>query len=439
MDTPFVCYGRQRRLISVTLSYYINTHLDDLEGKPLMLIPYNEVKALFKDIDDTLHIYCAFPNITRHPGFVVAFEEGPRPRYLGRLTDDISTLDLEAMVPAPRDEEPETFDDRSLPAFRRKMEAAIQAGKQAKKNTRERKRRERVVTKQGWCAQLRRAQCYLGLRPRGAASKDDRYHRDPNLTYEESLIAQEEYERAAGIKLPHLDTTKHAPYPFNQSVVFVCVDVEAYEKNNRVITEVGISTLDTLDIQGVAPGEGGAGWMSKIRARHFRIAEHGDYNNTEYVSGCADKFEERFGTSEWISIEEAPQVIASCFRHPFSASNQYLPYPFDRNRLGRHGSGRHGPESRHLPSVNDPDRKRNIVLVGHDIKADIDYMRTMGYDITNLSNLLEAIDTADMYRAMKHEPERRNLGAVLLTLDLVGWHLHNAVNFPENLCKEKGA
>ena len=31
------------------------------------------------------------------------------------------------------------------------------------------------------------------------------------------------------------------------------------------ITEIGISTLDTLDLINVPPGEGGAEWMKKIR------------------------------------------------------------------------------------------------------------------------------------------------------------------------------
>ena len=404
------------------LSYYIHTRLDHTEGQPLLLVPQHEVGALFREIDKKFNIYCQFPDITRYPGFVVEFHESPRPRYLGRLTESTSTMDLEAMVPDPSEEEPEVIEDRSLPAFRRKMETAIQAGKNAKKNARERKRKDRVVMKKGWCAQLRRAQCYLGLRPRGTVARDE-FHHDPNQTYEESVAAQEAYERAAGIKLPPLITTKVAPSQFHQSVVFVCVDVEAYEKNQKVVTEVGISILDTLDLQQIAPGEGGEAWMKKIRSRHFRIAEAAHYNNTQYITGCADKFEERFGTSEWISIEEAPQVVASCFRHPFSAPGQYRPYPSDYNAVGRHGSG-----SQYIPAVNESIPKRNIVLVGHDIKADIDYLRTMGYDVSNLSNLLEAIDTADLFRAMKREQQTRNLGAVLLELDLVGWHLHNAVS-----------
>ena len=403
-------------------SYYIHTLLDFHEDKPLLLIPLQEVENLFRKIHKDLGIYCRFPDITRHPGFVVDFDEGPRPRYLGRLTENCSLTELQAMIPDRLQEEPEEVGDRSFPAFRRKMEAAILAGKNRQKNVKDRKRKDRVETKKGWCAELKRAQCYLGIRPRGTVDKAA-FIGDPNHSYEESQAAQEAYEKAAGLKLPDLIITNPAPYPFDQNIVFVCVDIEAYEKDRNRITEIGISTLDTLDLLTTPPGDGGAEWMNKIRARHFRIAEHGHLKNTEYVTGCADNFMEKFGTSEWISLKEAPQVIASCFRHPFSTPGQYYPYPDDFKKVGRNGSG-----SQYLPPVDDTQPKRNIVLVGHDIKADIDFLRIMGYDVTNLPNLLEAIDTADLFRAMKHEQQPRSLGAVLLELELVGWHLHNAVS-----------
>ena len=405
-----------------TSSHYIHTLLDFHEGKPLLLIPIKEVEALFKEIHKTLGIYCRFPDISRHPGFEIDFQVGPRPRYLGRLTENCSLDDLEAMIPDTHEEEPEMVEDHSFPAFRRKMEAAILAGKNRKKNANEKKRRDRVETKKSWCAQLRRAQCYLGVRPRGTVDKEA-FHSNPNHSYEESQAAQEAYERASGLTLPKLVITDSAPYPFDQDVVFVCVDVEAYEKDHHKITEIGISTLDTRDLSDISPGEGGAEWMKRIRARHFRIVEHAHLVNTEFVSGCADNFMERFGTSEWISIEEAPQAVASCFRHPFSAAGQYYPYPDDPNKVGRHGSGSH-----YLPPVDNTREKRNIVLVGHDIQADIEYLRKIGYDVSNLSNLLESVDTADIFRATKREQQIRNLGAILLELELVGWHLHNAVS-----------
>lgn len=57
-------------------------------------------------------------------------------------------------------------EDRSFAAFKAKMEAAVQATKNKTKSQKERKKKERVTQKQGWCAQLQRTQCYLGVRPR---------------------------------------------------------------------------------------------------------------------------------------------------------------------------------------------------------------------------------------------------------------------------------
>ena len=184
------------------------------------------------------------------------------------------------------------------------------------------------------------------------------------------------------------------------------------------MTEIGVSTLDTNNLIKLPPGEGGKNWMTAIRPRHFRITEHKNIINQEFIVGCADKFEKDFGTSSFISINEAPQVIASCFQEPFSAS-----YRMKSNNVPEISDSLH-----HALNLEDPHAKRNIVLVGHDIRSDIDYLRRIGYDVGNLSNLLEAIDTAEMFKALKHEQQSRNLGAVLLELEMVGWNLHNAVS-----------
>ena len=198
-----------------------------------------------------------------------------------------------------------------------------------------------------------------------------------------------------------------APYPFDLSVVFICVDVEAYESNHSLITEIGISTLDTYDLVGIPPGYKGSSWMKKIRARHFRILENSGQTNGQYVSGCPDRFQ--FGQSEWISVVEAASTVASCFKHPFSAP--LLPTIKDTTE---------GVQ------MYEPD-KRNIVLVGHDVSADINYLRRVGYNVKNLSNLHEILDTADLYRAAKNETQIASLATLLDDLGIDAWFLHNAV------------
>ncbi len=395
-------------------------------------MPAVEFQALLEDIDKQLDLQLEFPKI---PGFRIRFSDkgSPRARYLGQLTPKIDLTLMERMIPGPQFKEKgenEVLDDRSFAAFKKKIEAAIEAGKNKSKAAKEKKRNERVVQKKGWCAQLKRAQRYLGVRPRRTATENDDplQHLDP--PWEELEKARRAYQLAAGINLPEMDVAKPIPCPFDLDVVFVCVDVEAYEREHKAITEIGISSLDTRDLIGVSPGEGGTAWFNKIRSRHFRIREYSHLRNTEFVAGCADRFEKAFGTSEWVFKEEAPKVVASCFRPPFATRpldiTTSIQYPsIEQSQTGPFQSNGSASNVQHDDN-NQP--KRNLILVGHDIKTDIDYLRELGYNVRNLSNLLEAIDTVDLYRALKQEQNPRNLGQVLLDLGLTGWNLHNAVS-----------
>ena len=259
----------------------------------------------------------------------------------------------------------------------------------------------------GWCRQLKRAQRYLGLRPRRPeAAKSDWISRS-GTSWEDYLRAKEEHERALESFQPtlHIDVDEPVPYPFDEHILFICIDVESFERNHNQITEIGISTLDTYDLVGIAPGKGGKAWLPKIRARHFRIKEHVYLVNKDFIQGCADRFEKGFGKSEFISIKEAPQVVASCFRPPYSR-------PANENT-----------------AISGKEEKRNIILVGHDTKTDINYLRQIGYDVANLSNLVEILDTTELYRALKHDSQSSGLGSLLVDLGLTGWNLHNAVGF----------
>lgn len=107
--------------------------------------------------------------------------------------------------------------------------------------------------------------------------------------------------------------------------------------------------------------------------------------------------------SEFINLKDTPHIIASCFKPPFS------------------GPGK-------VTAEDDEQPKRNIILVGHDVGADVDFLRSIGYDVHNLSNLMEQVDTAIMWRYLKREINPRNLGSILADLSIIGWNLHNAGN-----------
>lgn len=181
-----------------------------------------------------------------------------------------------------------------------------------------------------------RAQRYLGLIPKS----------------EDSLLPD-----MAALSIAAASTDLPPPYPFDNEPIFISIDVEAWERNQRMVTEVGVATLDTRDLKDIAPGRVGEAWHKRVRARHFRIIEYKNYVNHEFVQGCPGEFE--FGESEFVGKDSIGGVLASCFKHPFSGK-QYTAQDDDFPALGASASSA-------------PPEIRNIVLVGHDLSQDINY------------------------------------------------------------------
>ena len=98
------------------------------------------------------------------------------------------------------------------------------------------------------------------------------------------------------------------PFRNEWSARFVCVDAEAYERNNSIVTEIGIAILDTDDIIGVAPGEKGQNWFPLIETHHLRVKEVSDMVNHEFVNGCPDYFD--FGLVTRIQARCSMKLIA---------------------------------------------------------------------------------------------------------------------------------
>lgn len=110
--------------------------------------------------------------------------------------------------------------------------------------------------------------------------------------------------------------------------------------------------------------------------------------------------------SEWISLKNAPQIIASCFKAPFSGPVESI-QPIEDGE-----------------EVEEITPKRKVVFVGHDTLTDVRYLRDLGYNVLNIPPH-ELIDTAEMYRWLRRETSNRNLGSVLADLGIAGWNLHN--------------
>lgn len=246
----------------------------------------------------------------------------------------------------------------------------------AKGKAKAKRQQDRLNKHKSMVHQFKRAQRHLGLRE-----------------------TVQGHQAAQSRPAPAIDPSKPVPFAFDQSVVFVCVDVESYEGDHHKITEVGIATLDTRDLQGIAPGDNGKAWRELIQARHFRIKEYKHLVNSRYVAGNPDGF--MFGESTFVPLNEAAQHVASCFRAPFGAQG------FSNSQI---------------------QEQRNIILLGHNTLSDVRYLQQLGYDPIKEGIILEIMDTAVMYQVWHRDQQPTKLGNILADFDIIGWRLHNAGN-----------
>lgn len=420
-----------------------------MSSRPLLLVPAIQVQELIDEINDEFNCALTLPTDI-HLGLVIPFEDDgtPQPQFLGQCTSREMKDKLEYSIRAASHDQddhnppagctPEV--DRSFAAFRRKIEAALEATKNKNKAAKAKKRQNQIEKRQEWSRTLRRTQRYLGLRPR-------RPHGllpptlDDSVSWEERQKAEYEYGLACGTILEPLNVKEPAPFQFSEEPIFICVDVESNERCHDQITEVGVSVLDTLDLVNIPPGDAGNNWIARIRSRHFRIQERSYIVNKDFIAGCPDKFE--FGESEWVSVSDVVRVVDECFQPPYSGDID-LAVEEKREKDVHSDIVVEGmlPEYKLRP--------RNIVFLGHDTQTDIKYLRTLGSTlfvdhsqsppITPENSpvkkgsqkvrpiFLEALDTATLFRVLKRDTNPRSLGQVLLDLGITGWHLHNAGN-----------
>ncbi|KAI9690943.1 MAG: hypothetical protein M1822_008563 [Bathelium mastoideum] len=187
--------------------------------------------------------------------------------------------------------------------------------------------------------------------------------------------------------LTHSDEAEVLHAPISKDLIFICIDLEAFEFSRKKITEIGVSILDVRDIKSSFPTPDISLWLSHIHTRHFRIEEHAEYVNKVNVHGCPDSFD--FGSSQWIHLNQIEALMKSIF------------CVLDKNR---------------------PDEFRNIILVGHDVKNDIGFFRSVGISVFSWDTVIATLDTQKMM------PTQTGLCRTLLALGETPEHLHNAGN-----------
>lgn len=309
-----------------------------------------------------------------------------RPRFLGHTTSR-SQYDffINSINPNEQDQSMAPSEGVSAAKFKEQMALAAEAAKNKSKKMKRERQEKNVFRRQTMGKQLLQAQRYLGLR---GQEQDDAM---PDL---------------ANLTISPFDVNQPGIHTRESDVIIISIDVESFEKAHNIITEVGVSTLDTRDLHGTAPGHCGENWHQFVRGRHFRVEENKGYINKQYVKGCPEDF--LFGQSEFVPLKEMPSALTKCFHEPFSKQTK----------------GANAQEA----TKEDPQQRRNIVLLGHDIEQDIQYCHKLGFSVLGRGNLLATLDTKAMYQAYTRDHSPRGLGGIMADFGFTAWGLHNAGN-----------
>lgn len=71
---------------------------------------------------------------------------------------------------------------------------------------------------------------------------------------------------------------------------------------------------------------------------------------------------------------------------------------------------------------------RSVVVVGHDVKQDIQYLNSLDFDVYEMANLVEVVDNQKLHQHRSKFYNGQSLCAVLAGLDISYRFLHNAGN-----------
>ncbi|KAI8950923.1 hypothetical protein F4801DRAFT_547371 [Xylaria longipes] len=337
----------------------------------LLLVPTIQFEKYLDIANHELDVNLAIPRGGAGKRFALTFGEfdTPRPRFLGRA-NGAQALDA---LKARTDEVPDDDLRRLTPAcyqvYLDKINEIYDSLKADKKKNPEVARQKRIQRQKDSGRMLKRVQRYLGLRRATPHVPGNSYR---------------------GLVATSWDVSKPAPFKPRESVRFVCVDVEAYERDTRLVTEIGLAVLDTDDVIDKCPGERGENWFSLIQAHHFRIMERSSMVNSEFVQGCPEAFD--FGKTHMVPIKDINWAVG--------------------NILGN----------------NKPEDRRPVIIVGHDIGQDLKYLLKIGYNSWCAPQIVDEADTQTMFKRIERSPNGRGLAMVCAELGIPGYHYHNAGN-----------
>ncbi|KAK4237394.1 hypothetical protein C8A03DRAFT_34641 [Achaetomium macrosporum] len=356
--------------------YYIYAPPQMNIDKAVILVPTYQFQHVLDAVNAKLDTQLTIPPGRNEGRFKMTFGFGntPRPRFLGRSSNGASFRKLVKSTPGPhQDDDISKVAQADLDNFQHLI-ARTRADRKSRKRS-DRNRSKRIASHKAWGQSIKRVQRYLGLRQRVVAA-----------------------EIADGVDKPAvLDLSEPTSVKPENSVMFLAVDVEAWEQNQNLVTEVGIATLDTTEIQNIAPGNGGQNWFPYIRARHFRVKENSWAVNRRYVHGCPERFS--FGRSEFVRQAQIEPILKQL------VEGATLTDPVDGMT-----------------------KQRPVVLVFHEAASDIKYLKLLAYHVEAVRNVLEVVDTRMMHQYLVRSNDSASLASVLNHLSIPYRHLHNAGN-----------
>ena len=215
----------------------------DISQTTFLLIPTFQAQALLDEINSALNLNLTLTGVGKE-GLVIEIdnERLPQPVYLGRSSTRDRKMKLEGKVPSALENwgpwvhlvEPRVFEE-----FEKKNKQSIATVK-TKKNTHKQAARDARMKK--WQACLGRVQAYFGLRPA----------LQPNVPQPSFANGQ----------IRAIDVLRPVKWAFQTAPIFISIDLEWMDRYGAMgsLTEVGISTLDMLDLEGVPPGDYGEQW-----------------------------------------------------------------------------------------------------------------------------------------------------------------------------------
>ncbi|KAI1634129.1 hypothetical protein F4809DRAFT_542890 [Biscogniauxia mediterranea] len=337
----------------------------------LLLVPSYQFQRFLHFTNASLNGSLAIPRGVARDDYFLTFGEWglPVPRFLGRVQSCNGLKDLENRAKALEFDDLSGLSPPRVQLYYNKMDHIYDSFKsQGDRKQAVEIRNKRVERLKGNSRMVKRVQRYLGLRkPRlvGTPSLPDPLHLSWNAN-------------------------RPSPYKPTCAVRFVCVDVEAMERNRNIVTEIGLAILDTSRIENIAPGERGENWASKIEAHHFRIEEYSHFVNKRFVKGCPEAF--HFGKSVFVPRMGMARVLGQVIG--------------ENRSMG----------------------KKPVILVGHDVKQDLKYLKKVGYNVWRLAHVLDEADTLWMFQRIARRQKGCGLETICHELGTSGLDFHNAGN-----------